>query len=57
MEWQEIRTEKDIIELLNTFGGFHDDVLREMHLWNDYYVDNDLNMCAGFCKVKKKTRK
>lgn len=47
MDWKEIHTEKDIEDLLNIFGGFHDGVLREMHLWNDYYVDKDLSMCSG----------
>ena len=47
MEWKEIDTEKDIEDLLNTFGGFHDGVIREMYLWNDYYVDEDLSMDSG----------
>lgn len=44
MDWKEINSEYDIEELLTTFGGFHDGVLREMHFWNDYYVDEDLRM-------------
>ncbi|SDY91113.1 hypothetical protein SAMN05660462_01199 [Proteiniborus ethanoligenes] len=47
MDWKEINSENDINDLLKTFGGFHDGVLREMHLWNDYYVDEDLSMDSG----------
>ncbi|AEE92445.1 hypothetical protein [Tepidanaerobacter acetatoxydans] len=47
MDWKEINSENDINDLLKTFGGFHDGVLREMHLWNDYYVDEDLRMDSG----------
>lgn len=27
--------------------GNYDGVLREMHLWNDYYVGDDLSMDSG----------
>ena len=47
MDWKEINSENDINDLLKTFGGFHDGVLREMHLWNDYYVGEDLSMNSG----------
>ena len=47
MDWKKINSENDINDLLKTFGGFHDGVLREMHLWNDYYVDEDLSMDSG----------
>lgn len=47
MDWKEINSENDIDDLFTTFGGFHDGVLREMHLWNDYYVDEDLSMNSG----------
>lgn len=47
MEWKEVKTKEDIRKLYETFGGFHDGVLREIHLWNDYYVDKDLSMNSG----------
>ncbi|MCX7884280.1 MAG: hypothetical protein N2448_04535 [Caloramator sp.] len=47
MNWKDINSENDIDDLFTTFGGFHDGVMREMHLWNDYYVDEDLGMNSG----------
>lgn len=47
MDWKEINSENDIDDLFTTFGGFHDGVLREMYLWNDYYINEDLSMNSG----------
>jgi len=47
MDWIEIKTEDDIKNLLDTFGWFHDGCLREMHLWNSYYVSDNLSMGPG----------
>ena len=47
MHWIEVNTEKDMKKLLEVFGGFHDGCLREMHLWNSYFIDEDLCMGSG----------
>jgi hypothetical protein len=47
MDWIEIKSGEEIKDLLNTFGWFHDGCLREIHLWNSYYVDDDLGMGCG----------
>ncbi|MEH6940031.1 hypothetical protein V7056_19630 [Bacillus sp. JJ664] len=44
MEWKEIKTSDDIKKLQMVFGGFHDSCLKELYLWTDSYVDEDLSM-------------
>lgn len=47
MEWKALKTEEDIADLLKTFMGFHDGVLKEIHLWNGYFVSEELRMGSG----------
>ena len=48
MMWTEIHSQADLEGLMHTFGDFHDACLREMHLWAESYVGNDLSMsCPG----------
>jgi hypothetical protein len=44
MEWRRVVSEADVEELLSAFGGFHDSCLREVHLWTEQYVSEDLSM-------------
>nr|WP_106779122.1 hypothetical protein [Lysinibacillus timonensis] len=44
MEWFEIKNNKDIENLLQTFGGFHDSCLKELYMWTESYVDDNLSM-------------
>lgn len=54
MDWIEIKNENDIKTLLKTFGWFHDGCLREIHLWNSYYVSEKLAMSSGDCTLNAK---
>jgi hypothetical protein len=48
MEWRRVVSEADVEELLSAFGGFHDSCLREVHVWTEHYVSEDLSMaCPG----------
>ncbi|MDF2557849.1 MAG: hypothetical protein K0R71_1677 [Bacillales bacterium] len=44
MEWNEVKTNDDIENLLNLFGGFHDSCLKELYLWTGSYVNEKLSM-------------
>ncbi|SFC82721.1 MULTISPECIES: hypothetical protein [Bacillaceae] len=44
MKWNEIKTTEDIKKLQILFGGFHDSCLKELYLWTDSFVDEDLTM-------------
>ncbi|MGJ7913827.1 hypothetical protein [Neobacillus sp. LXY-1] len=44
MDWIEVKDTKDIKKLLDVFGGFHDSCLKELYLWTDSYVDDNLSM-------------
>lgn len=44
MEWKELKDRNDINSLLVTFGGFHDSCLKELYMWTESYVDEDLSM-------------
>ena len=44
MDWNKINTSEDIDNFLNLFGGFHDSCLKELYMWTDSYVDDDLSM-------------
>lgn len=43
-EWQRVETEADVERLLATFGEFHDACLREVHLWTETFVREDLTL-------------
>lgn len=44
MEWIEVKDSKDIENLLDKFGGFHDSCLKELYMWTESYVDENLSM-------------
>ncbi|WP_338749483.1 hypothetical protein [Bacillus sp. FJAT-52991] len=44
MDWKEVKDSKDIENLLKLFGGFHDSCLKELYMWTESYVDEDLSM-------------
>lgn len=44
MSWNTIKTKEDIDNLLRLFGGFHDSCLKELYLWTDSCVDENLSM-------------
>jgi hypothetical protein len=41
-DWQPIETEADVERLLSAFGEFHDSCLREVHIWTEAHVREDL---------------
>lgn len=47
MEWNEIKGNEDISRFLKMFGYFHDSCLKELLMWNDFYVGKDLSMAFG----------
>lgn len=44
MDWIEIKDSKDIENLLDKFGRFHDSCLKELFMWTESYVDENLSM-------------
>ncbi|PEI90320.1 hypothetical protein CN679_18005 [Bacillus pseudomycoides] len=44
MNWNTIKTKEDIENLLHLFGGFHDSCLKELYMWTDSFVGEDLSM-------------
>ncbi len=46
MEWINVHSQADVDYLLDRFGGFHDSCLREMHVWTEHWVVEDLAMAA-----------
>lgn len=44
MSWKEIKVKKDVEELNNIFGNFHDAYLKEVCFSSGSYVNNDLSM-------------
>ena len=44
MDWIEVKDSKDIEILLDKFGGFHDSCLKELYMWTESYVDENLSM-------------
>jgi hypothetical protein len=44
MEWRLVRDQADLDEISRAFRGFHDACLRELHLWQDLFVDEDGGM-------------
>ena len=48
MSWKQVKTASDVEDVLTRFGGFHDSCLREIHLWTEHYVADNLSMsCPG----------
>lgn len=44
--WTLIQSDQDAIHLLDVFGGFHDGCIREMHVWTETWVSDDLGMAC-----------
>ncbi|WP_071395091.1 hypothetical protein [Bacillus tuaregi] len=44
MNWVEVINNKDIEEVLDKFGYFHDSCLKELYMWTDSYVGENLSM-------------
>lgn len=44
MDWHTLNTQTDLDFLMDTFGGFHDGCLREIHAWTGYSVGQQLSM-------------
>lgn len=44
MEWKGLKTQKDIDELMEVYGGFHDGCLKELNYVSGSYVHDDLSM-------------
>ncbi|HDX9610175.1 TPA: hypothetical protein ROY01_001167 [Bacillus toyonensis] len=44
MTWNTLKTKEDLEELLQLFGDFHDSCLKEVYMWTDSYVDENLSM-------------
>lgn len=47
MDWLEVKNNKDIDEILVKFGYFHDSCLKELYMWTDSYVDEELSMSVS----------
>lgn len=46
MNWIELKEELEIRELLENYGYFHDGCLKEVHMWTETHVDDNLTMNA-----------
>lgn len=46
--WHELITERDICELMDLFGHFHDGCLREVHIATGHFVKKDLSMTVDW---------
>ena len=47
MDWIEVKDSKDIEIILDEFGRFHDSCLKELYMWTESYVDEDLSMAVA----------
>ncbi|MFF2755815.1 hypothetical protein ACFVR1_19160 [Psychrobacillus sp. NPDC058041] len=46
MDWIEVKNSKDIENILKEFGWFHDSCLKELYMWTESYVDENLSMAV-----------
>ena len=46
MDWIEVKNQKDIQNMLDTFGGFHDSCLKELYMSTESYVGEELSMAV-----------
>lgn len=44
MKWKDIKLQADADTLLSIFGHFHDGCIRELHMWTEHWVNEDLSM-------------
>jgi hypothetical protein len=42
--WNEIKSQEDVEALLKAFDGFRNSCLREVHVWTDHWIRQDLSM-------------
>ncbi len=47
MDWVDVKNNKDIEDVLDKFGYFHDSCLKELYMWTDSYVDENLSMSVS----------
>jgi hypothetical protein len=47
MGWKQIQNTTDIEHLMKSFGYFHDSCLKELHMWSEHFVDDDLSMSVS----------
>jgi len=47
MSWCVIKNQDDAASLMTLLGGFHDECLREAHLWTGHWVSKDLSMTCS----------
>lgn len=45
MSWNTLKTKEEIESFLRLFGGFHDSCLKELYMWTDSCVGENLSMC------------
>ena len=52
-DWRVLSDQRGIDELLKLFGNFHDGCIREMHLWTETFVKENLSMsCPSHLDTK-----
>jgi hypothetical protein len=44
MVWHDVKTNDDVLELMETFGHFHDSCIKELHYQSGTFVNRDLTM-------------
>ena len=42
--WHDLQNQNDLDKLMELFGGFHDSCIKELFMWTDHYVKEDLSM-------------
>ena len=47
MTWTQLRSAADVEKFLDHVGEFHDACIKELHLWTEAYVNDDLAMNAA----------
>lgn len=47
MEWKKLQNTDDVENMLKIFGYFHNSCLKELHMWNEHFVDDDLSMSVS----------
>lgn len=53
MRWKDIKTQSEADALLSIFGYFHDACIRELHMWTEHWVSENLSMaCNGDLDTK-----
>jgi len=42
--WRDLQNQNDLDILMNAFGWFHDSCIKELFMWTEHYVNEDLSM-------------